>query len=1279
MVAMCPNKSHPDWKAIENEFGEEFAYKAYIMNGENIPSLDQAKAAASIIDPSYKSRATPASVMENNKKEAASAIRSEIEGHLRELGVGVGVLTPLDEASGAAGVMDPTVQRKNAEGLIEVIRVARGEKGDAALGEEFAHVVIGSIKNNVFYERLMAMFHRDPGVIKAVFERDEAGSYEQYFEKYKGDMERMAVEAAGKLLKKHLFEQKPIAETQKEKNILERLIDVIKRVWGAISSDTLTRRLARLDNEFGSLATRVFDRTIELELNFNSPAMKSVLFSLTEAQRVLNDAFVRESHRRSIITRNTAKDSDPMPFRAKTKEILRHAEHSPEQGISYVLDNFVGEAEARMKEIDDLFNTPGYEPRKIARLSRNMKVFTDAYGPIIDRVSEYLRTPEFAAFKQVNPTLASILENYVSSVIITLNNARLQYKNTAVPLAHTFVMQFTGGLIGQKLRGEEVTSDTVLGWLNNASNDIGWFDRYLRSMSESNSTLFRLLDQPVQRAKHNANIRTQQLVHEMQHMQEELESKGIKTSFMYERNKKGKLTGFFIGEYNTGQFFEDIDELKNRLISESSFANEEEYANARFSIGHPKAAEALAIESKINTFINDNTDLLIIDKEYQQRPSRKYKNPQFEKEMKNAAKRKFYNRMIEIKKEMDELLPDNRQVASYIRYGGVFAPQVRSDFKERIATAESGKQAMKRLVERVRDNWVQRTDDQTGTILTNPDGTERYVLPAYYRDKLEDMDMLSVDAVSSMAQFVHMATTYNEMDNVVDIMEVIRDHLREQGATIRDLNSADPTKVKQYEILMRDKKVKLPVMKKSYLNFMARLDDYFEAQIYGRGMKNPDARIKLWGNVSINRNKLANNLAGMAAANTYAFNGLAAIANVATGTVMARIDAMAGEFFNMKDLAKADALYLTHLHEVVMDIGQRRPKSKMALMIEKFNVLQDYDKSIQHLKMNRKNVLNRLFTGSTAYAASMGGEHYMQTRTFLALATKMKLKDARGRSISLWDAFEVKKNANGIEELVLKNGVRKVDGSEFSADDVFRLSQKNKSINHKLHGIYNNADKNAFQQTFIGSAVMMYRKWMVPAVNRRWQSENYNFNTGVVEEGFYLTTWHFAQGLFRELDGHRFNIAGNWNQLTQPQKKNMIRMIAEVAHLIVLMVLSGLLLGMKGDDDDWWEKLARYQVERLKMEMLAYVPSMGFLESWLRILNSPAAVLDYITKVINFTYSLGTWPLGGHGARIIEQGRYKDHSALYRDFCKVSPYYGPFTKMFDPDESLRYFIGQSNK
>ena len=67
----------------------------------------------------------------------------------------------------------------------------------------------------------------------------------------------------------------------------------------------------------------------------------------------------------------------------------------------------------------------------------------------------------------------------------------------------------------------------------------------------------------------------------------------------------------------------------------------------------------------------------------------------------------------------------------------------------------------------------------------------------------------------------------------------------------------------------------------------------------------------------------------------------------------------------------------------------------------KFNVLQDHEKALREIEMNKKNIFTRLCNSSALFFLNNMGEHYMQTRTFLALAHRLQLKDSSGKDINL--------------------------------------------------------------------------------------------------------------------------------------------------------------------------------------------------------------------------------------------------------------------------------------
>ena len=149
------------------------------------------------------------------------------------------------------------------------------------------------------------------------------------------------------------------------------------------------------------------------------------------------------------------------------------------------------------------------------------------------------------------------------------------------------------------------------------------------------------------------------------------------------------------------------------------------------------------------------------------------------------------------------------------------------------------------------------------------------------------------------------------------------------------------------------------------------------------------------------------------------------------------------------------------------------------------------------------------------------GEHWMQLRTSLALAQSYKLKDSKGNLVSLWDAMEtIPINSEHPEygnKLIIKDGYTKEDGSKFTREDITKFTLKSKAINQRMHGIYNQADKNAVQKLALGRLAFMFRKWIIPSLNRRFESTKYNMELESEVEGYYRTLGRFLNQMQQDL------------------------------------------------------------------------------------------------------------------------------------------------------------------
>ena len=1267
MVLSCPNKSHPDWKAIVEKYDERVAYAAYIANGEEIPPLSFVDERADIFSPGIFNKLTRGGGQAINDKTRARMIREVIETHLQKMGIGVGVLDNVEKESGVNGVYDPTVQRRVGDNLVEVIRVAEGAAGNAAIPEEYAHVVVDSIKDRALYTRLYRLLQGNRELLEAIFEREEAGSYQRYATIYNNDEDSLVREAMGKLVARHFLQQVEIDTGQQESYLLEKFLSDARSTWSSVPSSELSSALSAVDDFFHSFVREMLGGNVELEFTTGNPRDKRKLFQLEkqlDRSRKLLDELLQREALRFKIKRNPGNEKTlPADRQSLVKAKELHDAGKYLEGIHEILHSIINEMKSIQSKIEATreFYRTGAEPlRDTSRLLRNMKDFLDAYGEILPEISSYLLSDEYKSLLSgTNEALS--LETVVKEIFFEKSKIETQYKNLALPLASKFLANYLGSLEGKTFNGEIITEDTIARWLLESTGDIGFLNRWVTAMTESSDTLLRLMAEPVQVARFRARNREISFVRILEKAQERLEKEegNGDTSFMYETynhtdpvtgETRRKLSGRYITRVNTGQYLHDLENEKRRIMKKFNIEGE----NARDPRSWPDAArEELSLFT--STHARRVGNKLVPDEVM-------YRNEAFYQM--SPARKAYYKEITTLKRSLDALLP----------YSGsrTFMPQVRKDWYQRVkSTRETGKPG-KMILSGLADKWIIREDDQDyysendQEMLVGFDNRPVDRLPMPFRRLLNDMDMLSTDATSAMIQYATMAINHDEMNKIVDTLEVIRDLFHERKVFEKKRDGKRDTREANYHGIPINQHV---LSRKKSSHALDRLNDFFTMQVYGR-YHDKEINIPLGKKASVNTGKLVDNLMEMTAMNTYALNMLSGISNVITGNMMARIDAIAGEFFGYKDLVAADGIYARNLGDILADTGRRRPRTKISLMLERFNLLQDREQALQNVRANRKNLFTRLLKLSSLFFLQNCGEHYMQARTFLALAHRVKLKDARGKEITFWDAFEVKINKEGVEEVGLKEGVTHLDGNALTERDFYYMEQKSKRVNQKLHGIYNREDRSAFQRLSIGRMVFMYRKWMVPAYNRRYQKRNWSFQLDQEEEGFYRTTWRFLVNLVKEHDGLKLHVATNYKKLSSFEKANIRRALTEIAEFMAVYICYMFLMHDAGpdDDDDYAYNLLKYQVSRLKVEMASYTPTPEAI-SGLMTIGQSIPTIDYITRLSRALFSVSAY-----WGDPLQSGPYKGYRPWVRNWSTVLPLHRPISRAMNPAEATRFFM-----
>lgn len=1174
------------------------------------------------------------------------AYNANLNSRLRDIlaanGIAVGALTDLEKRMGINGVTDFDVARTAANGMIEMIRLANGIEGEKALPEEFAHFAIEAMGESPLINRLINNLSSS-GLISEIL----GDEYETYDTLYKGDTVKLAKEAAGKLLAKHLLRSEPI-EQKPYKNLLERVISAIKSFFKTMNASQIQKAMYEADKDFGRLARDILNGRMDEEINVENINSSGLFYQTNERvqrdRKLLQDIMNNELKRLKIYEKRNPNSQFSVNQRLLIDRLeLELASNNEVEGIYAFLDNALEELQKVSNRLEVLRNTPATNANERASVLRDVRNYMYSYKNIIEDIRKALVDEERYTDNRYGQRVRVALNN--ASILI--GDLFVKYNDVSMPLFVDFIKPFVGENIMipfGKFKGKVIKAEDLV---KMADEDISFFDRWLDSMADSSDYILKVMDQAVKKSKEQARLRTIDVMKQLQAATIKLEKAGIKnTDWMFERDSKGNLSGNYISEINQALFKEKVREMFKSL--------NEKYGK------NPVGEDAEKYKKERQAWFDANMEIVNGKKVPKMSI---YGNKQYQRL--NAAQKEYYDTVMNIKSQLDSYLPEKYTTLTN-------AVKIRKDLLERVKSSDDVKSGTKQIWESIKDEFIRRTDDvDFGDRATVKDfeGNEVQTLPIYFT-KLkegESANDLSTDIVSTLTAYAAMANDFDEMNKVIDVLELGRDLLRKRQIT--QTQGGKPL-VEKFKAVGRKVEGKL-TKEGEATRFVQRLNDFFEMQVYGRYMADEGT----FGKTNIDKGKVANFVNRVTSMNNLALNVLSGISNVATGTVMMRIESFAGEFFNEKNTITADRVYGQSLPEYLAEIGSRVKTSKLALWDELFNVMQEYEQDVREVNFDRKSWFSRMFNTSTLFFMNNAGEHWMQNRTSLALADAYKMKAPDGKIVSLWDAMEVvpidKNNKKAGAKLQLKQGYTKADGSAFTQDDIIKFSRKSAAINQRMHGIYNKADRSAVQRLAIGRMGMMFRKWIKPSLNRRFKSATYNYDLDTWTEGYYRTSGRFLLQLARDLRETQFNLAARWNELTPTEKANIRRALTETGHFLAVMTIIGLIEWSDDKDRPWLVRMAEYQARRLYTELGTMIPGKSMITEGLRIIKSPAAGINTIENILDLTKLLNPWNYMDE----LQSGRYEGHSTAYKSFFEspIIPMNRTIYRGLHPETGIPFF------
>ena len=1156
---------------------------------------------------------------DSKKLEYNYTLNQKLKDILISKGISIGALTELERRLGVNGVTDFDAAKTTAEGLIEMIRLAEGEQGQKALPEEFAHFAIEAMGNHPLITRLINHIH-STGLIKEVL----GDEFDTYNTLYKGDKYQLAKEVAGKLLAKHLLLAES-TEKKSYKNILDRVISAVKEFFGKLKASEIQKAMYEADKDFGNLAKNILNGSLDSSIDVKNINTSKLFYSISERiardRKLLGDIIENELKRLKIYEKRNPKSK----FSTEQKDFIdllevKLALNNELDGIYAFIENAVKTLNSVHGKLNSLASSsPGATLNDKASTLRDIRNYIYSYKKMLKFIRKALVEEKKYADNRYEAKLEALLDK--SEILI--NNLTEEYEAQAKPLFAEFLKPFIGSSIAIPFGKDKGKIITVEELIERADEDISMFDRWLDSMADSSDYMLKIFDQAVKKSKENARLNTIEVRKRLEEATIKLERAGVKTTdWMFEKDDEGNLTGNYISEIDYALYRKNKKALYEEL--------ERKYGK------NPVGEDAVNYRKEKKAWYTANTDT--VGKERRPKISI-YGSVAFRNL--SPVQKEYYDTIMAIKAELDAFLPENATRLTN-------AVKIRRDLLERVKSSRDVASGAKQIWESVKDEFMRRSDDiDLGhkSILKDFEGHKVQTLPIYYTKlgKDESPNDISTDIVSTLTAYASMANEYDEMGKVIDVLELGRDLMRQ-----RQVIETSGGLHLQENIEVLGRKIESKLTKEGIQsNIMNRLEDFFEMQVYGRYMADEGT----FGKTKIDKAKTANVINQLTSLNSLALNILSGISNLLTGKVMMRIESMCGEFFNMKDVTKADLTYSKELPEYLAEIGNRVKTSKLYLFQELFDTLQEYDSDIKNINFDRKTWFSRMFSTNSLFFMNNAGEHWMQNRTALALANSYKMLDSHGKTVSLWDALEVvyidpSNKALGAK-LQIKEGYTKEDGTEFTKEDIIKFSRKSAAINERMHGIYNKADRSAVQRLAVGRMAIMFRKWIKPSLNRRFATASYNYDMEAWTEGYYITAGRFLWQLAKDLRYAELNIGARWKELDKTEKYNIGRAAIEVSHYLILCAF---LAFMDWGDDDkrrpWYLKMMEYQARRLRTEIGAMIPGPYIFDEALKILKSPAAginTMEGLLDLLGLLNPMNYEAFAGEEA-LLQSGRYKGES-----------------------------------
>ena len=971
-------------------------------------SSEQRDDLVAVVTPSGNNEEIRVEIRERNAQNAdefrnqygATRLNQALANMFDDIGVTVDLLEANELVNGR---VDFSKASSIADGFKGLISIADGMEGELALSEEFSHLLIGMFRDEPLIQRSLNTLINNDALVREILGDEYDRNRDFYTENPNYDAvgnemsieETLAEEALGKVLQEKLKNASTTTVTSTEeespqsrplKTLVQRLVNMIKRIFKGRDSDAITQAKNDVDSTLGELAKDVLQGTKKLKREEVIKAQRNATFnqvreSTDKIIQLLRNANEIERKRSKIAPKEMAQDIKKRVI--KLEALISDARKL--EGVHTYAKWALSDLQDAMEKLDISGTLETQDFKQLRHIKATIDSYTGfirEFHEILDEIGDEAVITIDGQDINLRELWRDINDIYESCITSFKNQALAAFSDYLAPIYEK-----------SPLRDEDGNIIPLKDVLMGDDFDISEFDRWLTSMGNSSSIILQMFDKAVKNAKDKARLKTMQSIRDIWKIRDNAEKRGI-TSFewMFERDAEGHKTGNYISRYNHGRFKKEEEEMRKGLI--------EKYGK------HPIGEDARKMQAERKAWYDSHAEFDIFNHPY---PNDTYLNPEYDKLTK--AQKDTLDEIIAYKAGIEQQLPSNRRDTFRA------IQRRRSSTQRALDAARNPSQAYDSLKEGLRNTFKKTEDDdqlwgESTKGLTDFAGNEYLTLPVLYTNRLKNPDELSTDVIGDLMSYAYMANNYDEINQTYDPLEIGVDVLSNKDF-IKNVGSQAKEEVLNTLGRITKKNIKIG----TNTNFQKKLRDYLECQVYGRYLKEDDV-------IGPNAQKAVGVFQRLTSTAYLGCNYLAGIANVATAVGMQNIEAAAGEFFGAKELAAADKEYAKMMPSFLAELTDRTKQSEIALFDELFDVKQNAKDKVHNVQM--KNIFRRFFGQNWLFVQQGMGDHWIYNRTAIAMAKRRKVK-VNGKEMSVWDAKEIVTDENGYKIMRMKPGTKNLE------------------------------------------------------------------------------------------------------------------------------------------------------------------------------------------------------------------------------------------------------------